>query len=546
MNKNISIWRGSNTPPTLNHLWIDETNNIKININNQWISLFDSDLKDFLLEYINNKEYETLERELKFYIDNKELNLIEYNNVDLTNLDILLTIKDQLGKSETYLARLTTINDDHKELFEDQDNINLKQDQTAIFYKEFIEYEDTSDLNISQENFKLSDSEEQHYYHLIFGPPNDYKTYALEDVNGTCRTRNPEQKPTQLWAIYRTSAGVYYFKNKNNRYLDWDGTRFITSNKALTEFTVVKSSNGDKNYYTLIRNTGTLMNCFQGLGYDREVREWDDPNDVNSQIGIVQFKDPLFSSNFTELVYCIHFADTSNGNFVLGEASNNHPQVLNSPAHEDVSYWKFIGDNTNFQVQNYKSKKYIKWNNTNYIMSSLFDDQGFTLYFSYKSGKQYYQISWKGHSDGKALKPYIFESGRDLIQGESQLAMNCLNFNLVKKNTLRCNTLDFTNCFRNYPIIRSKAVEVTLFPNTFYIWGVTDQLNITLGEEIEDITSEYLFQFTSGETPTTLALPSDIIWANDEVPIPESNCKYQISIINKLGTFLKFKLSNSY
>jgi hypothetical protein len=73
------------------------------------------------------------------------------------------------------------------------------------------------------------------------------------------------------------------------------------------------------------------------------------------------------------------------------------------------------------------------------------------------------------------------------------LAMNCLNFNLVKKNTLRCNTLDFTNCFRNYPIIRSKAVEVTLFPNTFYIWGVTDQLNITLGEEIEDITSEYLF-----------------------------------------------------
>ena len=34
MNKNISIWRGPNTPPTLNHLWIDEANNIKINVNN--------------------------------------------------------------------------------------------------------------------------------------------------------------------------------------------------------------------------------------------------------------------------------------------------------------------------------------------------------------------------------------------------------------------------------------------------------------------------------------------------------------------------------
>ena len=58
MNKNISIWRGSNTPPTLNHLWIDGINNIKININNEWVSLFDSNLKEFLLEYMNNKEYE--------------------------------------------------------------------------------------------------------------------------------------------------------------------------------------------------------------------------------------------------------------------------------------------------------------------------------------------------------------------------------------------------------------------------------------------------------------------------------------------------------
>jgi hypothetical protein len=41
MNKNISIWRGSNTPPTLNHLWIDETNNVKININNEWVSLLE-------------------------------------------------------------------------------------------------------------------------------------------------------------------------------------------------------------------------------------------------------------------------------------------------------------------------------------------------------------------------------------------------------------------------------------------------------------------------------------------------------------------------
>ena len=45
----------------------------------------------------------------------------------------------------------------------------------------------------------------------------------------------------------------------------------------------------------------------------------------------------------------------------------------------------------------------------------------------------------------------------------------------------------------------------------------------------------------SGNTPTTLSLPSDIKWVNDELPIIESNHIYQISILNGLGSIMKFK-----
>ena len=36
MNKNISVWRGNQTPPTNNHIWIKEDNNIYIHNGIDW------------------------------------------------------------------------------------------------------------------------------------------------------------------------------------------------------------------------------------------------------------------------------------------------------------------------------------------------------------------------------------------------------------------------------------------------------------------------------------------------------------------------------
>lgn len=78
----------------------------------------------------------------------------------------------------------------------------------------------------------------------------------------------------------------------------------------------------------------------------------------------------------------------------------------------------------------------------------------------------------------------------------------------------------------------------TLTPNTFHVWEEVTSLTLTLGAETSGIANEYLFQFTSGSTPTTLTLPSDIKFSEDLVI--EANKIYQISILKGLGSVLEF------
>jgi hypothetical protein len=80
----------------------------------------------------------------------------------------------------------------------------------------------------------------------------------------------------------------------------------------------------------------------------------------------------------------------------------------------------------------------------------------------------------------------------------------------------------------------------TLTPNTFQVWDEVTELNITLDSEISGVANEYLFQFTSGSEPTTLSIPEDIKWANDDAPVIEANKIYQISILKYLGSVMSW------
>lgn len=99
------------------------------------------------------------------------------------------------------------------------------------------------------------------------------------------------------------------------------------------------------------------------------------------------------------------------------------------------------------------------------------------------------------------------------------------------------------NDYDIYPQINHGTSDTIfeLTPNTFHVWGEVSSLKLTLSDEIPGITNEYLFQFTSGEEPTTLTLPNNLTIANDTTLLIEPNTVYQISILNKLLTLISFK-----
>lgn len=79
-----------------------------------------------------------------------------------------------------------------------------------------------------------------------------------------------------------------------------------------------------------------------------------------------------------------------------------------------------------------------------------------------------------------------------------------------------------------------------LTPNTFHVWDEVASLDLSFAEETAGVANEYLFQFTSGATATTLTLPDGLKWANDSAPTIAENMIYQVSVLKGLASVLEF------
>ena len=94
-----------------------------------------------------------------------------------------------------------------------------------------------------------------------------------------------------------------------------------------------------------------------------------------------------------------------------------------------------------------------------------------------------------------------------------------------------------------YPIVYHSASDsnVTLSPNTFHVWNdVAGYLDLELGPEQNGVANEYLFQVKCG-TSTSISLPADITWANENNVILNSDYIVQISILNKIASWIYSK-----
>ena len=83
-------------------------------------------------------------------------------------------------------------------------------------------------------------------------------------------------------------------------------------------------------------------------------------------------------------------------------------------------------------------------------------------------------------------------------------------------------------------VVQTSTSTIEINPNTFYKFGEVASLNITLASITDNtIYNEYMFEFVSGTTATTLTLPSSIKWL--ETPTIDANKIYQCSIVDNVG-----------
>lgn len=56
------------------------------------------------------------------------------------------------------------------------------------------------------------------------------------------------------------------------------------------------------------------------------------------------------------------------------------------------------------------------------------------------------------------------------------------------------------------------ASSFAIDPNKMYMFGTRSSLTITLNSGTTGIVNEYMFQFTSDSTATTLTVPNSVVW----------------------------------
>lgn len=83
----------------------------------------------------------------------------------------------------------------------------------------------------------------------------------------------------------------------------------------------------------------------------------------------------------------------------------------------------------------------------------------------------------------------------------------------------------------------TEDLTFALTPNTYHKWGEVTSLDLTLAEPADStVYNEYMFEFTSGATATSLSLPDTIKWVT--APVIVEGLTYLGSIVNNIGVIV--------
>ena len=130
------------------------------------------------------------------------------------------------------------------------------------------------------------------------------------------------------------------------------------------------------------------------------------------------------------------------------------------------------------------------------------------------------------------------EKGAKGDKGDKGDALTYADLTDAQKQELAKPTLDaVANKADKIIIIEETATSLAITPNVLHRWGEVASLDITLAEPTDTtIVNEYMVEFVSGETATTLTMPATIKWAIE--PSIEATKTYQISIVNNIAVIV--------
>ena len=139
-----------------------------------------------------------------------------------------------------------------------------------------------------------------------------------------------------------------------------------------------------------------------------------------------------------------------------------------------------------------------------------------------------------GYTPYNSTNPNGYTSNVGTITGITMNGASKGTSGVVDLGTVITSHQDISGKANKISVVQTSASTIEINPNTFYKFGEVASLNITLASITDNtIYNEYMFEFVSGTTATTLTLPSSIKWL--ETPTIGANKIYQCSIVDNIG-----------
>ncbi len=411
MNKNISVWRGTQPPPTKYHIWLKSDGSINIFNENKWERLTDG---------------------IKSAIQNINVN-------EITDLQYLYDNHDVMG---SYFYRIydNTTND----------YISLKypyifgQDKIAInklCYFNKINY--SAAILPNTRPSQPSPLSYDKYYHIVFG--NKWALTAID--NNDCRTQPIDPCDNkQLWK-FENNDSIINLVNKNGDYLRSRPDQISRKPTFVcTTNTIYNSENCDKINFELIvtdsgyelKNVGfagsehVYLNVNQEVANNHLLIGYSEPTVFN----IMKFDSIEFTEQLHDVQYILEFPKKKDnkGSVIITYDSEER---LTSNYFTDISdlkcRWQFEGTTDNFKIRNVNNKKYVIETNDGFKLSDTEATFFKLVVHRGDDGYDYYKISLNNKYFN--INSGIVGNNITLWQGYDDIN-SLLHFKLIKKDAL--------------------------------------------------------------------------------------------------------------